>query len=55
MNNKKTYSSLKTWQVIEFFKVTKWDTYKLPLFENDITKPNYNNPLAVEGKIMRWH
>ena len=40
--------------VIEYYKVTKWDTYKLPVFQNDATKPNYKNPLVLEGKIMRW-
>jgi len=40
--------------VIQYYKATKWDTYKLPVFENDITKPNYHNPLVLEGKIMRW-
>lgn len=40
--------------IIEYYKATKWDTYKLPVFENDITKPNYDNPLVLEGKIMRW-
>jgi len=40
--------------VIEFYKVTKWDTYKLPVFKDNITKPNYKNPLVLEGKIMRW-
>jgi len=40
--------------VIEYYKMTKWDTYKLPVFKDDATKPNYKNPLVLEGKIMRW-
>ena len=39
--------------IIEYYKVTKWDSYKLPVFENDITKPNYENPLKLEGTIIR--
>ncbi len=39
--------------IIEYYKVTKWDTYKLPVFTDDISKPNYKNPLVLEGKIIR--
>ena len=39
---------------IEYYKVVKWDEYKLPVFENDPTKLNYDNPLKLEGKIQRW-
>lgn len=40
--------------IIKYYKETKWDSYKLPVFKNDITKPNYEKPLVLEGKIMRW-
>jgi len=40
--------------IIEYYKATKWDTYKLPVFKDNTTEPNYNNPLVLEGKIMRW-
>ncbi len=40
--------------IIEFYKVTKWGTYKLPVFKDDTSHPNYKHPLVLEGKIMRW-
>jgi len=39
--------------IIEYYKETKWDSYKLPVYENNITEPNYNNPIELEGKIIR--
>ena len=39
--------------VIEYYKVTKWDNYKLPVFDNNISKPDYKHPLNLEGKIIR--
>ncbi len=38
---------------IEYYKETKWDTYKLPVYKNNTTEPNYKNPLELEGKIIR--
>lgn len=40
--------------VIEYYKATKWDSYKLPVFKDNTTKPNYKEPLKLEGKVMRW-
>jgi outer membrane protein OmpA-like peptidoglycan-associated protein len=37
-----------------FYKETKWDTYKLPVYENNTKKFNYEKPVELEGKIMRW-
>ncbi len=42
-----------TGSVIEYYKVTKWDTYSLPVFDNNTTEPNYGNPIKLEGKIIR--
>ncbi len=39
--------------VIEYYKETKWDTYKLPVYADDISKPNYKEPKVLEGKIIR--
>ena len=40
--------------VIEYYKLTKWDTYKLPVEKNNIKVPDYKNPVVLEGKVMRW-
>ncbi len=37
--------------VIEFYKETKWGTYKLPL--NDKNAIDWQNPLILEGKVIR--
>ncbi len=39
--------------VIEYYKDTKWDTYKLPVYEDNITQPNYKNPVTLEGEVIR--
>ena len=38
---------------IEYYKETKWDTYKLPVFKDNIKEPNYKKPIELEGKIIR--
>jgi len=40
--------------IIQFYKVTKWDTYKLPVYSDNIKELNYKNPLVLEGKVERW-
>ncbi|MCF6182303.1 OmpA family protein [Lutibacter sp.] len=40
--------------IIQYYKATKWDTYKLPVFKDNTKEPNYKTPLILEGKIMRW-
>ncbi len=40
--------------VIEYYKQVKWDTYKLPVYLDNTKKPNYKEPLELEGKIQRW-
>jgi outer membrane protein OmpA-like peptidoglycan-associated protein len=40
--------------IIQYYKATKWDTYKLPVFKKNTKEPNYKTPLILEGKIMRW-
>lgn len=40
--------------IIEFYKSTKWDDYKLPVYSNSPEKINYEKPMKLEGKIMRW-
>ncbi|MBA7660184.1 Peptidoglycan-associated lipoprotein [subsurface metagenome] len=37
--------------VIEFYKVTKWGTYKLPI--NEEGKFSWKSPLKLEGKVTR--
>ncbi|HHL52598.1 MAG TPA: OmpA family protein [Flammeovirgaceae bacterium] len=39
--------------VIEYYHVTKWDSYPLPVYDDDISKPNYDNPLKLEGRVIR--
>jgi outer membrane protein OmpA-like peptidoglycan-associated protein len=39
--------------IIEYYKETKWDSYKLPVYEDNITEPNYKKPIELEGKIIR--
>ncbi len=39
--------------IIEYYKETKWDTYKLPVYKNNTKEPNYKNPLILSGKIIR--
>ena len=39
--------------VIEYYKETKWDSYKLPVFTDNIKRPNYKKPLELEGKVIR--
>jgi len=39
--------------IIEYYKETNWDTYKLPVYKNNIKEPNYKNPIELEGKIIR--
>ncbi len=52
----KDYSMISRFQgsVLVYYKEIKWDTYKLPVFENNAKKFNYKKPLELEGKIMRW-
>ena len=40
--------------IIQFYKATKWDTYKLPVYSDNIKQLNYENPLVLEGKVERW-
>ncbi len=40
--------------VIEYYKLIKWDSYKLPVYPDNTKEPNYKNPLVLEGKIQRW-
>ena len=40
--------------VIQFYKATKWDTYKLPVYSDNIKELNFKNPLVLEGKVERW-
>ncbi|MGB4654632.1 MAG: OmpA family protein [Bacteroidales bacterium] len=37
--------------IIEFYKETKWGTYKLPL--NDKNAIDWENPMSLEGKVTR--
>jgi len=37
-----------------YFKETKWDTYKLPVYNDNTKEPNYSNPLILEGKVKRY-
>lgn len=39
--------------VIEYYKEVKWDTYKLPVYNDNTKEPNYKNPIELEGKIIR--
>jgi len=39
--------------IIEYYKETKWDSYKLPVYEDNIKELNYKNPIELEGKIIR--
>ncbi len=40
--------------VIQFYKQTKWDTYKLPVYKDNTKELNFKSPLILEGKIERW-
>ncbi len=40
--------------IMQFYKLTKWDTYKLPVYTDNTKEPNYKNPLILEGKVERW-
>ena len=40
--------------IMVYYKEIKWDTYKLPVYENNTKKFNYEKPLELEGKVMRW-
>ncbi len=37
-----------------FYKKTKWDTYKLPVYKDNTKEPNYKSPLVLEGQVERW-
>jgi OOP family OmpA-OmpF porin len=53
VGNSKDYPLVGRFQgaVIEFYKETKWGTYKLPV--DDIGKINFNSPRILEGKVIR--
>lgn len=53
VENSKDYSTISRFSgaVIEFYKETKWGTYKLPLNENG--KIDWDKPLTLEGKVTR--
>lgn len=55
INGSEDYSLVSRFEgsIIEYYKVTKWDTYRLPVFDNNTTEPNYDNPIKLEGKIIR--
>jgi len=40
--------------VIQYYKMTKWGTYKLPVYKDNKKEPNYDNPLVLEGQVQRW-
>ncbi len=37
-----------------FYRKTKWDTYKLPVYKDNTKEPNYKSPLVLEGQVERW-
>ena len=37
-----------------YYKETKWDTYKLPVYDDNTKEPNYKNPLILEGNVKRY-
>ncbi len=40
--------------VIEYYKATKWDDYKLPVSKNQVNRMEFKKPIALEGRVMRW-
>jgi len=56
VKNAKDYTLVSRFEgsIMIYYKETKWDTYKLPVYENNSKKFNYKEPLELEGKVMRW-
>lgn len=53
VENSKDYPLLSRFEgaIIEFYKETKWGTYKLPV--DDKGKINFNSPMILKGKVTR--